>query len=74
MARETLGELENHTFYILFIGFLVIVFWQAIWGLIDEFTVFIETKYGIKKWKTNTLLLMCVILLVQLHPKLLQKI
>jgi hypothetical protein len=74
MARQTLGDLEEHTFYILFIGFLVIVFWQAIWGLIEELTAFIERKYGVKKWKTHALLLMGVILLVETHPKLLEKI
>ena len=74
MAQETLGRLENHTFYILFICILVIIFWQSVWELVADFVIFVEHRYGIKRWKVYSALLIMVILLIEFHPIFLDKI
>ena len=52
----------------------MIVYWQAVWEIIADFVASIEHKYGIKKWKVYALILMAVIVVIEFHPKFLEKV
>jgi len=74
MIRQSLGNIERYPHYILFITFLVIIFWYAIYELVTEAVEYIHYKYGIKKWKICSMIIVAVILLIEFHPKFLERI
>jgi hypothetical protein len=74
MVRQSLGNMESHPFYILFISFLVIVFWYAVYELVTETVDYIHYKYGIKKWKICSAMIIAVVLLIRFHPTFLERI
>ena len=67
-------RLEEHAVFILFISFILILFWYAVWQLLDEFTEFLNKKYGIRRLSVNTLFLLIVLLFIGIFPQILQKI
>lgn len=73
MARS-LGAMENHAFFIIFLSFIMIVFWHAIWELLTEFTDTVHTRHGIAKWKIYVGSLVLVLLFIGVYPKILDKI
>jgi len=74
MAKGALSKMADHTFYLLFVSFLVIVFWHATYELVSEFVSYVEDKYKIEKWKIHVALLLMVIFLIEYHPTFLEKI
>lgn len=64
-------QLEEHAVYILFLSFLVVLWWVAVWGLIDYTIDEIEKKYGITPQKQYFFILAAMILLIGLHPQIL---
>lgn len=74
MVRQSLGNIDRPPFYILFISFLVIIFWYAVYELVTEVVDYIHYKYGIKKWKICSALIMAVVLLIEFHPTFLDRI
>jgi len=67
-------KIEEHAFFILFIGVLLIMFWHAIWELLNEMTDYLHTKQGLKKWKVYVLSLLFVLLMIGIFPQILQKL
>ena len=39
---STTLRLEEHAFFILFIALVRLVWWYAVWGLLDEFTSYLQ--------------------------------
>ena len=74
MALRTLNDIENHALFILFLSFILIVFWYAIWELLTELTEHIHERHGIKKWKIYMLCLVLVILIIGIFPQILEKL
>ena len=71
MIGKSLGQLEEHTFFILFTAFILILFWHAVWGILDK----IETVcFNITKIQFNILSVLFVILIIGLFPIILQKL
>jgi hypothetical protein len=68
------AKVEEHAFFILFIGILLIIFWHAVWELLNELTEYLHTKWGVKKWKIYTLSLLMVILMIGIFPQILEKL
>ena len=73
-SLSTSIRLEEHAFFILFIGIILIMFWYAVWHFLEEFTEFLNKKYGIRKLSTNTAFLLIVLLFIGVFPQILQKI
>jgi succinate dehydrogenase hydrophobic anchor subunit len=73
MSRS-LGDMENHAFFVLFVGFVLIVFWHAIWELLTELTDTIYKRHGVAKWKVYVGSLIFVILFIGVYPEILDKI
>ena len=71
---RSLGELENHAFFVLFVGFVLIVFWHAIWELLTELTDTIHKKHNVPKWKIYMGSLILVLLFIGVYPQILDKI
>ena len=67
-------RLEEHAFFIVFMSIILIIFWYSIWQLLDEFTEYLNKKYGIRKISIHGTLLLMVMLLIGLFPQILQKI
>ena len=74
MARQSLGNLEEHMFYILFVAILVVIFWFCVWELITEAVEYIHYRYYIPKWKISIYGLITIILFMNLFPQILKKI
>lgn len=73
-SLSTTIRLEEHAFFVLFIALILMVFWHSVWQLLDEFTEFMNKKYGIRKLSINIVLLLIVLLLIGIFPQILQKI
>lgn len=74
---NTLGrnfQLEQHAFFVLFIAFVLMVFWHAVWELLGELTEYLNKKYGIKKRDVYLISLLLVILLIGIFPQILEKL
>ena len=67
-------KMEEHAFFILFIAFIVVLFWHAVWELSNEFVEHLHEKYGIKKVHVYVLYLLIVILVIGMFPQVLEKI
>lgn len=74
MLVKSLGDMENHAFFILFVAFVLIVFWHAIWELLTEVTEYIHRRYAIAKWKVYIISLIGVMLVIGICPQILEKI
>jgi hypothetical protein len=73
-SLSTSVRLEEHAIFILFIALILIIFWHSVWQLLDEFTDYMNKKYGIRKISINTILLLIVILFIGAFPQILQKL
>jgi hypothetical protein len=71
---STTLRMEEHAFFILFIALVLIVWWYAVWGLLDEFTSYLHKKYGIQKRNIYAIFLLLVVLLIGIFPQILKKI
>jgi hypothetical protein len=67
-------RLEEHAAFILFMGFVLILFWYALWCLLEEITETIHKKYQIRKTNIYLIYLLLVVLFVGMFPQILQKI
>jgi len=74
MAVKSLGEIEEHSFFILFVAFILIVFWHSIWELLSEITNHLHARYRIEKWKLYTGSLLCVMIVIGIFPQILEKL
>ena len=74
MIGKSLGQLEEHTFFILFTAFILILFWHAIWGILDKIETVCEARFNITKIQFNILSVLIVILIIVLFPIILQKL
>jgi hypothetical protein len=74
MFGGSLGRIEEHAFFIIFVAFILIVFWYAVWELLTEFIDTIHKQYGIKKWKIHMLALIGVFFIIGGCPQILKKI
>jgi succinate dehydrogenase hydrophobic anchor subunit len=73
MVQKSLGQLEEHAYYILFMAFILIVFWHAIWGVTDTIKDYLEKHYNIKPIQFHIGTIGLVILIIGLHPEILDK-
>jgi succinate dehydrogenase hydrophobic anchor subunit len=74
MFSKSLGQLEKHAFYLLFILFIIVLVWHGMWGLVDAVQEYLYLGYGIKKIHFNVATLAIVVLIIGLHPEILKKL
>jgi succinate dehydrogenase hydrophobic anchor subunit len=71
---KSLGQIEEHAFFILFLGILIIIFWHAVWELLEVIVGEINKRHGIPKWKLYVASIVMVILFIGVYPRLLERI
>ncbi len=64
--RETLGR------FVIVVGFFIILYWYALWGILDEMTAGLHEEYGFKKLHIYGALLVSVLLFILMYPPFLQ--
>lgn len=74
MARRSLGDIEEHAFYTIFMGILIVMFWYTVWELMTELVQYIHYRYYIPKWKIYVCGLLSVVLLIDIFPQILKKL
>ena len=74
MFSKSLGRLEKHAFFVLFMAFILIMLWHAIWGVADYIEEYIQEQYRIKKVNINIITLLIIILIIGIYPKILEKL
>jgi succinate dehydrogenase hydrophobic anchor subunit len=73
MVVKSLGQLEEHAFFILFIALVVVLFWHGIWGLMDTVEQYAVNRLHIKKTVFNLATIILVLLIIGLFPQILLK-
>jgi len=71
---QSLGQIENHAFFVLFIAVILIIFWHAVWELLTEIAETIHRRHGVPKWKIYMGSIVMVILFIGVYPQILEKI
>ncbi len=66
--RETLGH------FVIVLGFFIILYWYALWGILDEVTATLHTEYGVSKLSIYGVTLAGVILFMMVYPPFFQHI
>ena len=74
MVVKSLGQLEEHAYFILFMGFILVLFWHGIWGLADNLEHHLKNNYGLRKEYFNAATIILVILIIGLFPKILDRL
>ena len=74
MLTKSLGQLEEHAAYIMFMATIAIFYTHAVWGLADMFEEHIQTNHNIKKIHFHIFTLIVVILIIGMFPRILQKL
>jgi hypothetical protein len=74
MAARSLGQLEEHAFYILSIAVVLMILWHGVWGVADEFFNYLHMRYGIKKIYLHFATIAGVILIIGIYPEILDKL
>jgi succinate dehydrogenase hydrophobic anchor subunit len=73
MVSKSLGQLEEHAFFVLFMAFIIVLFWHGVWGLADNTESYVVKRLGFKKEIFNVVTIMAVIFIVGLYPQILGK-
>jgi hypothetical protein len=68
-----LQKLEQNALFDIFLGVILVLFWAATWGLIEELVTKIQEKKEIARWKIYLGLLMFVMFVVGMCPEMLAK-
>lgn len=74
MVVKSLGQLEEHAFFVLFMAFILVLFWHGVWGLTDNLEHYLIDRYGMRKEYFNAATIMLVVLIIGLFPKILEKL
>lgn len=70
---KSLGQLEQHAFYILFIAAILVLFWYSIWNIMDELKETAKDRWGVTAHQFSCLVLASVVGLIALFPETLEK-
>jgi hypothetical protein len=74
MPIKYLGQLEEHAAFMIFIAVIVILLWHGIWALTDELQHYLERRFGLNRIYFNVMSIMLVVLIIGLHPQMLEKL
>jgi len=74
MVVKSLGQLEEHSYFILFAGGILVLFWHGVWGLTDNLEHYLKDHHGIRKEYFNVATIIAVILIIGVFPKILDKL
>lgn len=66
--------LEQNALFLLFLGFVLILYWIAVWGLIEEYLEEFRMRNGWTKKGTYSALLLGVLTIFVGYPRLLQRV
>lgn len=74
MSFKSLGQLEKHAYFVLFVALILVLFWHGTWGLADALEAFLKKHYNIDKLTFNSLTIIFVVLMIGVFPQILQKL
>lgn len=74
MGTKSLGQLEEHAYFIVFMGAILVFFWHGVWGITDMLADHLETRHNIRKLHFHIATVFLVIMTIGLFPKILQKL
>jgi hypothetical protein len=74
MLTKSLGQLEEHAAFIIFMATIAILYTHAVWGLADKFEEHIGTNHNIRKIHFHLFTLIAVVLIIGLFPRILQRL
>ena len=72
MARTRLVSAND--IFILRVAFVIIIFWLAVWNLVEEVIDQISERYRITKWKLHLGLLLITVVFILLDPDIFEKV
>ena len=74
MGAKSLGQLEKHAFFIIFMSTILVLFWHGLWGIADMLGEHLEKRHNIRKLHFHIITIFLVILIIGLFPKILDKL
>jgi len=74
MRTKSLGQLEEHAVYIIFMASIALFFSHGLWGLTDKLETHLEQRHNIKRLHFNVFTIIFVIIIIGLFPKILKKL
>jgi succinate dehydrogenase hydrophobic anchor subunit len=74
MGTKSLGQLEKHAYFILFMATILVLFWHGVWGIADMLGDHIEHNHNIRKLHYHIATIFLVVLIIGLFPKILEKL
>lgn len=74
MGTKSLGQLEKHAYFIVFMGTILVLFWHGVWGITDMLADHVETRHNIRKLHFHIVTVLIVIIVIGLFPKILNKL
>jgi hypothetical protein len=74
MVTKSLGQLEEHAYFIIFMGAILVLFWHGVWGITDMLADHLETRHNIRKLHFHIVTVFLVIAVIGFFPKILDKL
>jgi hypothetical protein len=74
MLTKSLGQLEEHAAFIMFMATIAILYTHAVWGLADKFEEHIGTNHNIQKIHFHIFTLIVVTLIIGICPRILVRL
>jgi hypothetical protein len=74
MLTKSLGQLEEHAVYILFMASIALFFSHGLWGLTDKLEAHLENRHNINRLHFNVFTIIFVIIIIGLFPRILQRL
>ena len=74
MVTKSLGQLEEHAYFIIFMSTILVLFWHGVWGIADMLGDHVEKNHNIRKLHFHIATIFIVILIIGLFPKILDKL
>ena len=73
-SMVSLARLEQHSVFIVFLAFILVIFWASSWHVFDEFVIYVNRHYNISKLNIYLYSLLFVFAFFAVYPKLLERL
>jgi len=70
---KNIGQLEEHALFLLFMITVIVVYWHAVWGILDKIESYVVFHTNMSKADYHIMTILLVILIIGIFPKILQK-
>lgn len=74
MAVKSLGQLEEHAFFVVMVAIVLIAVWFSVWGLLDEAVNWLEREWTMSRRTIFVGIFAASMIFVALFPSAFERI